>query len=140
MKSLTMLLFAALVFLSRTQTSLAANVSGSVFCDANHDGVIDTNDAGLPNVLVVITNQNNSFSNATVTAADGSFSLTIPDFDPLAARRDPLSQVYVETLDASSLPISSAILFPLAITYLSPTPAWYISPGANPTDPVSYTS
>ena len=74
MKNLTTLLFAALVFLFRTQTSLAANVSGSVSCDANHNGVIDPNDAGLLNVLVVITNQNNSFSNATVTAADGSFS------------------------------------------------------------------
>src|SRR2546429_9212425 len=83
----------------------AAVVTGIVQCDANQNGTNDIGDVGLANVTVVVISQNHSFSNSTVTAADGSFSLQIPNFDPLAERQDPLSQSYMQTVDATTLPL-----------------------------------
>jgi hypothetical protein len=115
-----------LSLIALSTASRAAIVNGTVFCDANQDGVIDTGDIGIPGVLVVITNENNSFSNSAVTAPDGSFSIQIPDPSATAAVRDPLSQIFVETLDGASLPIDSTILIPLALTNLTDTPAYFI--------------
>ena len=114
-------------------------VSGFVLCDANQSLTISANDPGIPNVRVIVTNQNGTFSNAVVTAANGFFKLLIPPFDPLAERLDPLSQVYVETLAPATLPADSTIVFPPAITYLSLTPAYYIDFAADLTT-LTYTS
>lgn len=127
MKKLRLLLAAALFFVSLCSVSRAATVNGTVFCDANQDGIIDTGDPGIPGVLVVITNENNSFSNSAVTAADGSFSIQIPEPNSSAAVEDPLSQVFVETLDPASLPAGSTIILPTAVTNLTSTPAYFIT-------------
>jgi hypothetical protein len=111
----------------------AANVFGVVVCDADQNQVVDTNDIGIPGVLVVITNQSGSFSNSVVTGADGSFNIEIPNFDPLGEVQDPLSQVYVETLSPATVPTGSTIIMPVAITNLSSTPAYYIDFAADQT-------
>ncbi len=112
----------------------AAVVTGSVFCDANQDGLLDNGDIAIPGVLVVITNQTGSFSNADVTGVDGSFSIRIPNFNANAEAKDPLSQSYVETLSAPSLPAGSTIVLPLAITNITSTPAYFISFGPDRTN------
>lgn len=127
MKKLRLLLAAALSFLLLSDVSRAAIVNGTVFCDANQDGIIDTGDVGIPGVLVVITNENYSFSNSAVTIADGSFSIQIPNPSASAAAHDPLSQIFVETLDPASLPDGSTILIPTALTNLTSTPSYFIT-------------
>ena len=139
MKKFILLLTTGLFCLMLANTSMAALVSGLVLCDANRSLIFNTNDVGIPSVLVVITNQNGTFSNATFTAGDGSFSLQIPNFDPLAEVKDPLSQIYVETLAAATLPMDSTIVFPPPITNLSLVPAYYITFAADLTNLV-YTS
>lgn len=126
MKKYYLLLTSGLLCLTLANTSTAALVSGFVLCDANQSLTINTNDAGIPSVLVVVTNQSGTFSNATFTAGDGSFALQIPNFDPVAVVRDPLSQVYVETLASATLPADSTILFPTPITNMSLIPAYFI--------------
>lgn len=127
MKKLCLRSAAVLLFLSLSTLSRAAIVNGTVFCDANLSGVFATNDVGIPGVLVVITNENNSFSTTAVTASDGSFSVEIPNPSASAAVRDPLSQIFVETLEPASLPDGSTIEIPLALTNLTSTPAYFIS-------------
>lgn len=127
MKKLRLLLAAALSFLLLSGVSRAAIVNGTVFCDANQDGIIDTGDVGIPGVLVVITNENYSFSNSAVTGADGAFSIQIPNPSASAAVKDPLSQIFVETLEPASLPTGSTIILPTALTNLTSTPAYFIS-------------
>lgn len=127
MKKLCLQLAAALLFLALSSVSRATIVNGAVFCDANQDGVIDTGDVGVPGVLVVITNENSSFSNSAVTAEDGSFSIQIPDFSATAEQKDPLSQIYVETLDPATLPPDATIEIPTAITNITSTPAYFIT-------------
>lgn len=114
------LLTAALSFFALSTVSRAAVVNGTVFCDANQNGIIDTGDVGVSGVLVIITNEDNSFSNSAVTAPDGTFSIQIPN--PTAS-----PQVFVETLDPTSLPDGSTIVIPVAITNLTATPAYFIS-------------
>jgi hypothetical protein len=134
MKKLILLLSCGLLLPALAGTSKAATVTGFVLCDANQNRMFDTNDVGIPNVQIVVTNENGSFSNSTVTAANGFFSLQIPNFDPLAERRDPLSQVYVETLKAATLPPGSTILLPTPITNLIATPAYFIDFAADLTN------
>ena len=136
MKKIVLLLLCASLFAALAVTSKAATVSGFVLCDANQNGTNDIGDVGIPNVMVVVTNENGSFSNSTVTAGNGFFSLQIPNFDPLAERRDPLSQVYIETLNPATLPAGSSIDFPTAITNLIATPSYFIDFAADLTNVV----
>jgi len=101
-------------------------VHGHVYCDANGTGQLDSGDQPLAGVQVIVRQEYGSYSNSTVAASDGTFNVTIPNFDLNAYRRDPLSQTYVETVVASTLPPNSTILFPQPITYISPTPAYYV--------------
>jgi len=126
MNNLLSLLTAALLCLSTAATARAALVTGVVRCDANLSLTNDVGDTGIGGVMVVVTSLAGGFSNSTFTATDGSFSVQIPNFDSLAERRDPLSQVYFETLVIATLPPASVVLFPPAITYLSPAPGFYI--------------
>jgi len=52
---------------------------GTVYCDANTNGVIDTGDLPVQSVLVVVTNVSGTFSNATWTSAQGQFLIQLPD-------------------------------------------------------------
>ena len=113
-------------------------VTGRIMCDANKSMTANAGDAGMAGVMVVVVSEAGGFSNAAVTAADGSFRMTIPNFDPLAYRRDPLSQSYIETLTPSTLPADAAVLFPQPA--LGTTPAYYINPAAPPSPLVYYVS
>lgn len=139
MKKFCLLATSVLLFLAPASTSKAALVSGLVLCHPNQSPNISTNDTAIPSVRVIVTNQSGSFSNSTFTASDGSFGIEIPNFDPLAETRDPLSQVYVETLDFSTLPMNSSIIVPEPLTNISPTPAYYITFMSDGTN-VVYTS
>jgi hypothetical protein len=129
----------ALLCLTMTTTARASVVSGIIQCDANQNGTNDIGDIGIANVMVVVVNENHTFSNFTFTAADGSFSVQIPDFSALAERQDPLSQVYEESLDPSTLPAGSTILLPVSIAYIHTYPAYYIDFAADLTN-VVYTT
>lgn len=126
MKKSGLLVAATLLFLALSSASRAATVNGTVFCDANQNGIIDTGDVGIPGVVVVITNQNNSFSNSAVTTADGSFSIEIPN-PPAPTAAIPSSQIFIETLEPTSLPEGSSIVIPTAITNVTSAPAYLIT-------------
>ena len=126
MKQLCLRVAAIFLALTLSSISRAANVTGSIFCDANGDGVLDTGDIAIPGVLVVITNETGSFSNSAVSAVDGSFNIRIPDFSSLLEVQDPLAQVYIEALAPGSLPAGSTILLPTAITNITTTPVYFI--------------
>lgn len=59
-------------------TSQAWFAVGSVYCDANTDGVIDAGDFPVPSVLVVVTNASGTFSNANWTTVQGRFVVQLP--------------------------------------------------------------
>jgi hypothetical protein len=129
----------ALLTLTVAGNSRAGTVTGTVACDANNDNIIDSGDIGIPQVLVIVTNETGSFSNSDLTAADGSFKIHIPNFSALGERQDPLSQVYIETLDQTTLPTGSTIVFPQPITNLTWTPSYFIDYASNRTT-LEYTS
>jgi hypothetical protein len=104
----------------------AGEVVGRVLCDANNNLTNDEADLGMAGVMVVVVSEAGGFSNSTVTLANGSFSLTIPDFDAAAYRRDPLSQSYIESLTPSTLPVDAVVVIP--VPALGTNPVYYISP------------
>src|ERR1051325_2178851 len=112
-------------------------VTGRILCDANTNMNADAGDPGLSGVMVVIVSEAGGFSNATVSTADGSFTMTIPNCDSLAYRRDPLSQSYIETLSSATLPADATVLSPQPA--LGTTPAYYLNP-AFPPGPLFYIS
>ncbi len=112
-------------------------VSGRVLCDANNNLTNDAGDLGLASVMVVVVSEAGGFSNSTVTLPDGSFSLTIPNFDALAYRRDPLSQSYIESLTPGTLPADAMVITPQPA--LGTNPVYYISP-ATTNSPLVYIS
>ena len=127
MKKLYLFLSAIVVCLSMIAPSHAALITGVVQCDANQNLTNDIGDVGIQGVVVIVTNLAGTFSNSTVTAANGSFSLAIPDFDPLLQVQNPLAQIYVETLDFSTLPSDCGVRFPpVAPTIQPPVPAFFI--------------
>lgn len=119
MKRLCLLFAAASLALIPSSISRAANVPGSIFCDANGDGVLDTGDIAVEGVTVVITNQTGSFSNGAVSAVDGSFNISIPNFDPVLEVHDPLAQIYYETVLPGTLPAGSTIILPVPLASMT---------------------
>ncbi len=79
----------------------------------NQNHTNDVADVGIAGVTVVITNITGTFSNSTVTDANGSFSLEIPDFNPALQATNPLAQLYVESVVPFTLPPDSTIFLPL---------------------------
>lgn len=134
MKKLYLLLATAALTISIPAVSRAAIVSGSIFCDANQDGILDNGDIAVQGITVVITNQTGSFSNRAVSAFDGSFNIHIPDFNALLETQNPLAQVYIETLEPASMPAGSVIILPTAVTNITSTPAYFISFAADHTN------
>jgi hypothetical protein len=126
MKRISLCLASGLLLMGVADVTRAATVSGFIQCDANQNGRFD--DIGIPGVRVVVVNLSHSFSNATITAADGSYSLMIPDFDPDAS--NALSQIYGTTLNFSTLPAAATIIFPLPITNV---PTHYVNFAADHT-------
>jgi hypothetical protein len=112
-------------------------ITGRILCDANKNMTADAGDAGVAGALVVIVSEAGGSSNAAITAADGSFSMTIPNFNASAYRQDPLSQSYIETVSASTLPADATVVFPQPA--LGTTPAYYIAP-ASTNSPLMYIS
>jgi len=84
------------------------DTSGFVLCDANQNGIIDTNDVVVPGVLVVVTNLSGTFSNAAwTTFQEGYYFLDLPD----------QPDTYVEYLHPLTLPENSVIVLPPGGTY-----------------------
>ena len=77
--------------------------AGHVYCDANQNEQIDTNDRPIPGVLVVVTNLSGTFSNGVYTTPpEGSFVMDLPD----------VSDTYVEHLHPLTLPADAAFAIP----------------------------
>jgi hypothetical protein len=77
--------------------------SGFVLLDVNQTGQFESNDVGVPGVLVVVTNASGTFSNVSVTTSpSGGFSI------PLASSSDK----YTEYVLPSSLPAGTNVLIP----------------------------
>jgi len=86
-----------------TATSHAWVTAGTVYCDANHNGQIETNDTPLKGVLVVVTNTSGTFSNANWTATpDGGFAVELP----------PVADSYVQFLHPLTLPPDTTFVLP----------------------------
>jgi hypothetical protein len=118
-------------------TTKADLVTGRILCDANNSMTFDSGDKGIAGVLVTVRSEAGGFTNSTVSGSDGSFSLSIPNFDVLAYRRDPLSQSYVEWLSPDTLPGDAVVIFPQPA--LGTNPVYYINP-AYQTSPLDYVS
>src|SRR5262249_15995518 len=112
MKKLS-ILAASLLSLSAINFAHAWSATGFVFCDANQNQIIDVGDTPLANVEVVVTNTSGTFSNGAFTAADGSFTVELPQ---------DVVDTYIETLVASTLPANSTIVLPVppAFTFSLP--------------------
>ena len=81
----------------------AWDTSGFVLCDANQNGIIDTNDVAVPGVLVVVTNLSGTFSNAAwTTFQEGLYFIDLPD----------QPDTYVEYLHPLTVPDNSTLLLP----------------------------
>jgi hypothetical protein len=79
MKIIKILTISSLLLIGSAATSNAWFKFGTVYCDANTNGIIDTGDVPVQSVLVVVTNQSGSFSNATWTDINGQFLVALPD-------------------------------------------------------------
>jgi len=135
MKKLYLLLATTSLAISIPVVSRAAIVTGSIFCDANQDGVLDTGDIAVPGITVVITNEIGSFSNGAVTASDGSFNIRIPNFDPILEIHDPLAQIYFEVVEPATLPAGSTIVLPLPLASMTNgTPLYVVQFAGNQTN------
>ena len=103
---------------------LAATLGGTVYYDANANGVLDPSETGIPSVSVTLTGINdlgNSVSLTTTTAADGTYSFTnlrpglyaIGDIQPanfLTGKSSPGSDggvAGVNQITAVTLPVSA---------------------------------
>jgi hypothetical protein len=120
-----------------TSAAHGGTVVGRVLCDANNNNTNDTADLGMAGVMVVVVSEAGGFSNSTVTLPDGSFSLSLPDFDAAAYRRDPLSQSYIESLTPSTLPADAVVVVPQPA--LGTNPVYYITPQTT-NSPIFYIS
>ncbi len=80
-----------------------ATTSGFVFCDANHNGQIDSGDVPMPGVLVVVTNTTGTFSNANWTATpNGGFAIALGS----------PTDTYVEYIHPLTLPPDATVVQP----------------------------
>jgi len=95
------------MFFAAANTSRAWFAAGTIFCDADQDGVISSNDVPFPGILVLVTNVSGTFSNAAWSGADGFFIVQLPE----------TNDSYVETLVPETLPPDSGILFPVPPLY-----------------------
>ena len=117
----------------------SGTVTGRILCDADTNMVADAADVGIGGVRVIVVSEAGGYSNSAVTLADGSFSMSLPDFDAFAYRQDPLSQSYVERLAPDTLPADAVVLFPQPA--LGTNPVYYISPAiASNNTPIFYIS
>jgi hypothetical protein len=101
---LALLVGFALVLLG-AGTAQAWQASGSVFCDANHNGQIDASD--LPLVGVEVDVKSATFSGTVTTDASGNFVLGLPD----------TPDSYIETLNKATLPADATYVIPTLGSY-----------------------
>lgn len=91
-----------MVLAGSVAASNAALKVGSVFCDANTNGIIDTGDFPVGGLLVVVTNTSGTFSNASLTTAHGSFVVELPD----------TNDTYIDFILATTLPAGTLAVLP----------------------------
>ena len=85
----------------------ACYAEGRVYCDNNQNGTVDAGDTSLAGVVVNIANEAGTWSGSTVTDAEGYFYLHLPDG----------VDVYVESLDETTLPPDSTFVHPAGGSY-----------------------
>src|SRR6267142_711013 len=94
---------ALILCLAASRKAHGWDTSGHVFCDVNQNEAIDAGDAPLPGILVVVTNQSGTFSNAVFTTTpDGAFVLTLPN----------QADTYIEYLHPATLSPSTVQVLP----------------------------
>lgn len=94
--------FALLVLLASASNSPAWLKTGTVFCDANTNGIIDTGDVPVQSVLVMVTNTSGTFSNASFTTAEGVFLVELQSFP----------DTYVDFIVPETLPPGTTAVLP----------------------------
>ena len=83
--------------------------TGTVYCDSNTNGIIDTGDTPVQSVLVVVTNLSGTFSNASWTTAEGVFVIELsgsPD-------------TYVDFILPATLPPGTTAVLPVFHRFVS---------------------
>jgi hypothetical protein len=110
MKHLATLAVSLLLMSAAAPPVHAWTLQGTVYCDGDQNGVATTGDIRLPDVLVIVTNTSGTYSNAVLTAPDGTYVL------PLQAFADN----YVGYVDASTLPATPVAVSP-------PTGTWHFN-------------
>jgi hypothetical protein len=103
MKIIKILTISSLLLIGSAATSNAWFKFGTVYCDANTNGIIDTGDVPVQSVLVVVTNQSGSFSNATWTDINGQFLVALPD----------VPDQFVDFIHPATLPNGTTAVLPV---------------------------
>jgi hypothetical protein len=107
MKLIRTLLLTFVAFGASQVSSEAWFKFGTVYCDANTNGIIDTGDVPVVSVLVVVTNSSGTFSNADWTAADGTFLIELPD----------APDMYFDYINPDTLPAGTVSVSPDLATF-----------------------
>ena len=103
MKFMKIIGLSVLMFAASMATSNAWLGGGHVFCDANQNRQIDSNDVPVLGVFVVVTNVSGTFSNGNFTATPGGdFGVDLP----------PVADSYVVFVHPLSLPAGSTVISP----------------------------
>jgi len=110
MKLLKLLAISVLVSTGGLLDSHAWVKVGNVYCDVNTNGIIDGGDLPVQSVLVVVTNQSGTFSNASWTTTDGLFVIDLPD----------APDQYVDYIHPNTLPSGTAQVLP-SFSYFATT-------------------
>jgi hypothetical protein len=85
----------------------AWHLAGCVYCDANHNGVIDAEDTPLVGAQVVVRNTAGTFVGVDDTGNGGCYYVRLPD----------VADSYTATIDAGTLPPGAVIVSPASGQY-----------------------
>jgi hypothetical protein len=81
--------------------------TGTVYCDANVNGIIDTGDTPVQSVLVIVTNTSGTYSNASWTTPEGVFLVELQSFP----------DTYVDYVLPATLPPGTTAVLPVFNTF-----------------------
>jgi hypothetical protein len=96
------IIFSACVALTFLNVANAWHTEGYVYCDANQNGQLDATDTPLAGVRVIARNTAGTVQESDVTDANGFYAIYLPH----------VTDSYVQTLDAATLPASSTFVIP----------------------------
>src|SRR5437868_2139131 len=107
MKLVKLQIITALLLTGSALTSNAWLKSGTVYCDANANGIIDAGDLPVQSALVVVTNVSCTFSNSSWTTAQGIFLVALPN----------VADTYVDFVLSATLPAGTTAVLPAVDTF-----------------------